>query len=73
MRVRTVKIKNTYYQSGNWLPKQKFGFLNFDLINDNDDGTTTLSGEFYTNKSETTIKDQFTVTKSISTSRNDSE
>lgn len=48
-----------------------FGFLNVDVINDDDGGTTTLSGKFYTNNGGTTIKDQFTTTKSDITNEND--
>src|SRR5215210_3037281 len=41
-----------------------FGFLNVDVINDG----TTLRGKFYSNnETTTTIKDQFTITKSVNT------
>jgi len=40
-----------------------FGFLNVDVINDG----TTLRGKFYSNNETTTIKDQFTITKSVNT------
>jgi hypothetical protein len=41
-----------------------FGFLNVDVINDG----TTLRGKFYSNNETTTIKDQFTITKSVNNS-----
>jgi hypothetical protein len=41
-----------------------FGFLNVDVINDG----TTLKGKFYSNNETTTIKDQFTITKSVNNS-----
>ena len=43
-----------------------FGFLNVDVIND--DEITTLSGKFYANDGGTIIKDQFTITKSVNVS-----
>ena len=41
-----------------------FGFLNVDVINDG----TTLSGKFFAN--DGTIKDQFTITKSLNVIKN---
>lgn len=58
-----------------------FGFLNIDVINNNNNGmttTTAITGKFYANDNggdsghsdggsgETTIKDQFTITKAVS-------
>ena len=47
-----------------------FGFLDVDVINNNNEMTTTLAGKFYANydvvdDNETTIKDQFTITKTV--------
>ena len=53
-----------------------FGFLNVDVINNN--YGTTFSGKFYTNdgvgvgSGTTVVKDQFTITKSVNVSENDS-
>ena len=44
-----------------------FGFLNVDVANNNNDGTTTLVGTFYSNDDDGTsgeMTDQFTITKS---------
>jgi predicted MPP superfamily phosphohydrolase len=55
-----------------------FGFLNIDVINNNNGMTTTITGKFYANDNGgnsghsdsggdgTTIKDQFTITKAVS-------
>jgi hypothetical protein len=44
-----------------------YGFLNVDITNNNNDGTTTLVGTFYSNDDDGTsgeMTDQFTITKS---------
>ena len=46
-----------------------FGFLNIDMINNNNNGVTRMIGKFYANNDNsnggTTIKDHFTITKAI--------
>jgi len=42
---------------------KEFGFLNVDVTNNNNDGTTTLVGTFHSNNAGGEMTDQFTITK----------